>query len=154
MSMHKFLNIEMEPRIGDGENWINGKFASLDSKCRKVTTYKCPCINVLNVEMEPRMGEGKTEPMESLENWINGKFTSSVSKCRKVTMHKCFKCWNGKFGKLNKRKICISCFFSTERSPHMNVLNVEMEPRIGDRENWTKGKFRKLNQQKICISGF
>ena len=26
------------------ENWINGKFASLDSKCRKVTTHKCPCM--------------------------------------------------------------------------------------------------------------
>ena len=41
------------------ENWINGEFASLDSKCRKVTTHKCPWLNVLNVEMAPRMGDGE-----------------------------------------------------------------------------------------------
>ena len=41
------------------ENWINGKFASMVFKCRKVTTHKCPHINVLNVEMEPRMGDDK-----------------------------------------------------------------------------------------------
>ena len=45
-------------------------------------------------------------------------------------------------------------FLSTERSPHINVLNIEMEPRMGDWENWTKGKSRTLNQLKICISGF
>ena len=28
-----------------------------DSWGRKVTTCKCPCINVLYVEMEPRMGD-------------------------------------------------------------------------------------------------
>ena len=42
---------------------------------------------------------------------------------------------NGKFGKLNQWKICISGFLSAERSPHINALNVEMEPRMGDREN-------------------
>ena len=97
-------------------------------KCRKVTTHKCPCINVLNIETEPTMGDG--------ENWTNRKFgklnqwkihISPVFwvKCRKVTMHKC---------------------------PHINVLNVETKPRMGDGENWTNGKFRKRNQQKICIS--
>ena len=40
---------------------------------------------------------------------------------------------NGKFGKLNQWKICISGFLSAERSPHINVLNVEMEPKMGDR---------------------
>ena len=70
---------------------------------------------------------GKTEPMECLENWINGKFSSQDSKCRKVTTHKC---------------------------PHINVLNVEMEPRIGDGENWTNEKFKKLNQWKICFTVF
>ena len=39
------------------------------------------------------------------------------------------------------------------KCPCINVLNVEMEPRMGDREKLTKGKFRKLNQRKICISG-
>ena len=67
-----------------------------DSWGRKVTTHKCPCINVLNVEMEPRMGEG--------DNQTNGKFgklnqwkicISGFFECRKVTTHKCFKCWNG-----------------------------------------------------------
>ena len=153
------------------EHWINGKFASLDSKCRKVTTHKCPNINVLNVEMEPRMGDGenwtnekfgklnqwkicftgflsaersphinvltlkwklgwvtgKTEPKKNSEHWINRKFASLDSKCRKVTTHK---------------------------HPRINVLNIEMEPRMGDGENWTNGKFRTLNQQGICISGF
>ena len=42
---------------------------------------------------------------------------------------------NGKFEKLNQWKICISVFLSAERSPHINVLNIEMEPRMGDREN-------------------
>ena len=70
---------------------------------------------------------GKTEPKESLENWINGKFASPDSKCRKATTHKC------------------SC---------INFLNVEIEPRMDDGENWTNGKFSKLNQLKICISGF
>ena len=42
---------------------------------------------------------------------------------------------NGKFGKLNQWKIHIYVVLSTERSPHINVLNVEMEPRMGDREN-------------------
>ena len=42
---------------------------------------------------------------------------------------------NRKFGKLNQWKICISGFLSAERSPHINVLNVEMEPRMGDGEN-------------------
>ena len=37
---------------------------------------------------------------------------------------------------------------------NINVLNIEMEPRMGDRENWTNRKFRKLNQRKICISNF
>ena len=30
-----------------------------DSWGRKVTTHKCPHINVLNVETEPRMGDGE-----------------------------------------------------------------------------------------------
>ena len=51
---------------------------------------------------------------------------------------------NGKFGKLNKWKICISGFFNVERSLHINVLNVETEPRMSDRENWTNGKFTSL----------
>ena len=42
---------------------------------------------------------------------------------------------NGKFEKLNQWKICISGSLSAERSPHKNVLNIEMEPRMGDREN-------------------
>ena len=42
---------------------------------------------------------------------------------------------NGKFGKLNQWKIHISGFLRAERSPHINVLNVEMEIRMGDREN-------------------
>ena len=42
---------------------------------------------------------------------------------------------NGKFKKLNQWKICISGFLSAERSPHINVLNVEMEPRMGEKEN-------------------
>ena len=42
---------------------------------------------------------------------------------------------NGKFGKLNQWKNCISGFLSAERSPRINVLNVETEPRMGDREN-------------------
>ena len=70
---------------------------------------------------------GKIKPKESSENWINGKFASLDSKCRKVTTHK---------------------------YRHINVLNVEMEPRMGDGENWTNGKFGKLNQWRICISGF
>ena len=153
------------------ENWTNGKFSSLDSKYRKVTTHNYPYINVLNVEMEPRIGDGenwtnekfgklnqweicftgflsaersphinvlmlkwnlgwvtgKTEQKENSENWINGKFASLVTKCRKVTTHK---------------------------YPCINVLNIEMEPRMGDGENWTNGKFRTLNQWKIHISGF
>ena len=43
-------------------------------------------------------------------------------------------------------------FLSAERSPHINVLNIEMEPRMGDREtepmksseNWINGKFAAL----------
>ena len=42
---------------------------------------------------------------------------------------------NRKFRKLNQWKIHISGFLSAERSPHINVLNIEMEPRMGDREN-------------------
>ena len=107
------------------ENWINRKFASLDSKCRKITTHNCPCTNVEMLKRNLGWVMGKTEPKESSENWINGKFASLVSKCRKVTMHVC---------------------------PCINVLNIEIEPRMGERENWTKGKFRKLNKWKIYNS--
>ena len=69
----------------------------------------------------------KTEPMQSLEHSINRKFLSQDSKSRKDTAHK---------------------------FPSINVLNIEMERRIGDGENWTNGMFGKLNQWKICISGF
>ena len=57
-----------------------------DSWGRKVTTHKCPRINVLNVETEPRMGDG--------DNRTNGKFEklnqwkiciSGFFECRKVT---------------------------------------------------------------------
>ena len=40
------------------------------------------------------------------------------------------------------------------KCPHINVLNVETEPRMGKGDNRTNGKFGKLNQWKICISGF
>ena len=85
------LNVETEPRMGDGENWTNRKFGKLISrklaswpvfqvKCRKVTMHKCSYLNVLNIETEPRMGD--------MENWTNRKFV-----------------------KLNQRKICISVSF-------------------------------------------
>ena len=45
-------------------------------------------------------------------------------------------------------------FLSEERSPCINVLNIEIEPRKGEGDNRTNGKFGKLNQWKICISGF
>ena len=50
---------EKTEQMESSENCIDGKFRSLVSKCRKVTTHNCPCINVLNVEMEPRMGDGE-----------------------------------------------------------------------------------------------
>ena len=64
-------------------------FLALSSiKCRKVTTHKCPRMDVyapcINVETEPKMGDG--------ENWTK------------------------KFGKLNRRKTCVSSFPSAERS--------------------------------------
>ena len=101
--------MEMEPRMGNGktepmeslENWINGKFASLDSKCRKVTTHKCPHINVLNIEMEPRKGEGDNQTNWKLENWTNGNLHLWFFECRKVTTHKCLKLLApSKFGSL------------------------------------------------------
>ena len=45
-------------------------------------------------------------------------------------------------------------FLSAERSPCINVLKVEMEPRKVKGINKTNGKFGKLNKQKICISCF
>ena len=68
-------NVEMEPRMGDGENKLNQwkvwKTESMENLhlwilSAERSPHKCPCINVLNVEMAPRMSD--------LENCINGKF--------------------------------------------------------------------------------
>ena len=73
----------MEPRIGDGENWTNGKFGKLNKWKICISGFlsaeRSPCINVLMHEMEARMGDiGKLEPKENGDgkNWINGKFAS------------------------------------------------------------------------------
>ena len=97
--------------------------------------------------MEPRMGDGENRTnrkvwnTESMEN-----LCLLFSECRKVTMQKCFKHsqasmlkrnlgWvtgktepTEKFGKLNRWKICVSCFLSAERSPCKNVLSIAKHP--------------------------
>ena len=40
------------------------------------------------------------------------------------------------------------------KCPWINVLNIEMEPRMGDGDNRTMESYGTLNQWKICISGF
>ena len=55
--MHKcphknVLNVETEPRMREGDNRTNGKFASVF-----LSAERSPHINVLNIEMEPRMGD-------------------------------------------------------------------------------------------------
>ena len=64
MSMHKcpcinVLNVETEPRMGEGDNQTNGKFEKLKQWKICISGFlsaeRSPHINVLNVEMEPRM---------------------------------------------------------------------------------------------------
>ena len=68
------LNIETEPRKGEGDNWTNGKFGKLNQLKIHISiflsTERSLHINVLNIETEPRMDDG--------ENWIIWKFTSLV----------------------------------------------------------------------------
>ena len=77
MSTHKcprinVLNVEMEPRMGEGDNQTNGKLKKLNQWKICISGFlsaeRSPHINVLNIEMEPRMGDSKTEPTESSEN--------------------------------------------------------------------------------------
>ena len=148
------------------ENWINGKFASQDSKCRKVTTNKCPPINVLHIGKEPRKGEGDSRTngkFGKLNQWkicIFGFLRAERSWHINVLALKWKLGWV--MGKLNQRKVqntesmenLYLWILRAERSPRINVLNIEMEPRKGEGDNQTNGKFKKLNQWKICISGF
>ena len=64
------LNVETEPRMGEGNNRKNGKFGKLNQWKICISGFlsaeRSPHINVLNIEMEPRIG--KTEPTESSEN--------------------------------------------------------------------------------------
>ena len=104
VAMHKWWN---EPKMGDGENWTNGKVRKTEStenlcllfsECRKVTTQKCfKCRHTSMLKRNLGWVTGKTEPME-------------------------------KFGKLNWQKICVSCCPSAERSPRKNVLSVATHP--------------------------
>ena len=105
------------------QNWIKGKIASPVSKYRKVTTHKCPCINVLIIEMEPWKGEGDNQTngqFGRLNQWkicISGFLSADRSPHTNVLnveteprMGHGENWTSGKFGKLNQQKICISGF--------------------------------------------
>ena len=82
------MNVEMEPKMGEGENWTNGKVWKTEltenlclqfSECRKVTTQKSfKCSHAVMLEWNLGWVMGKTEPTENLENWTHKKFTCPV----------------------------------------------------------------------------
>ena len=70
--------------------YFGGFFLALSwIKCRKVTTHKCPSINVLCVAMHECWNvtqdgwQGKLNQRKSSENWIDGKLVSPVFQVQK-----------------------------------------------------------------------